>query len=516
MRHKKDTDTNYSAIANKHHKISIRNVKCKIKYGLGLTAAATITSIIGLSQSFSDISSALSISSLSSTSGSVDGGNEIIIKGKGFLKTIDKKDKITQIIGGTSAMEHGTVFAITENGRVYSYGYNRYGQAGTGVACSNKDDHSKEPCFYNEPQDITDKFNGERVNKIYNYSSYSLYSYNVAITDKHVYAWGYDQPNPTIVPELSDKQIIGSTEYVAFSDTSIYYYGYIYQQDKPTVEVYDGINISSHLNGATIKDFVKDRQNGYILTSKGSLLRFTVNDDGEITSYTDITEKFGMNVKQVTLTKYRRLLILTGDGKLTMGQEDASLHYIADNVSSIVGYDAEALYFTKNDGGLYYLSSGESGNKVYSTGVDDIAIHTYGSWGISFTQNTNPDKICSRIVTAVSIDDFKPCVAIPLQSYKVTEPSIKSLSFGDIMTDKFTIVDDNTLKVTVPRHVAGKVNVKMTDSDNKSTTLKDGYEYIDETAKRDPNTETTPRQDAAGVKNSANHNTTITAPNTGV
>lgn len=88
MRHKKDTNTNYSAIANKQRKISIR--KCKIKYGLGLTAAATITSIIGLSQSFSDISSALSISSLSSTSGSVDGGNEIIIKGKGFLKTIDK------------------------------------------------------------------------------------------------------------------------------------------------------------------------------------------------------------------------------------------------------------------------------------------------------------------------------------------------------------------------------------------------------------------------------------------
>lgn len=509
MRHKKDTNTNYSAIANKQRKISIRNVKCKIKYGLGLTAAATITSIIGLSQSFSDISSALSISSLSSTSGSVDGGNEITIKGKGFLKTVDKKDRITQIVGGTT--EHdGTVFAITENGRVYSYGDNGYGQAGTGVACNDEDDYRKEPCFYNEPQDITNKFNSERVNKIYDG--------RIAITDKHVYAWGYDNLSPTIIPELSNKQIIGLANGAAFSDTSIYYYNCIYQQDKLTVKVNNGINISSLLNGATIKDFVSDKQNDYILTSKGSLLHLTVNDDGEIASYTDITKKFGINVKQVTLTEYGRLLVLTGDGKLTMGQEDASLHYIADNVSSIVGFDAEALYFTRNDGGLYYyLGNGESGNKVYSTGVDDIAIHTYGSHGISFTQNTSPDKICSRIIVLSSIDDFKPCVTIPLQSYKAIEPSIKSLSFGDVTTDKFTIVDDNTLRVTVPRHVAGKVNVKMTDSDNKSTTLKDGYEYVDGTAKRDPNAETTPRQDAAGVKNSANHdNKTITAPNTGV
>lgn len=517
MRHKKDISTNYGVIANKHRKISIRNVKRKIKYGLGLTAAATITGIIGLNQSFSDISSALSISSLSSTSGSIDGGNEITIKGKGFLKTVDKQDKITQIVGGT--MEHdGTVFAITENGRVYSYGDNQYGSAGTGVTCSKY--HYEEPCFYNEPQDITDKFNGERVNKIYNHDSY-----NIAITDKHVYTWGLASylnpaiiPSPTIIQDLSDKQIIGSSYYAAFSDTSIYYYNYMYQQDKLTVKVNNGINISSHLNGATIKDFVSDEQNGYILTSKGSLLQLTVNDAKEITSYNDITEKLGMNVKQLVLPRTSCLLALTGDGKLIMIIPDiALLQYITDNVSSIAGDDGGALYFTKDDGGLYYLSNREPENKIYSTGVDDIAIHTYGIDGISFTQNTSPDKICSRIFVPSSIDDFKPCVTIPLQSYKAAEPSVKSLSFGDVTTDKFTIVDDNTLRVTVPRHVAGKVNIKMTDSDNKTTTLKDGYEYVDETAKRDPDTETTPRQDAAGVKNSANHdNKTITAPNTGV
>ncbi len=514
MRHKKDTNTNYSAIANKQRKISIRNVKCKIKYGLGLTAAATITGIIGLSQSFSDISSALSISSLSSTSGSIDGGNEITIKGKGFLKTVDKQDKITQIVGGTTEYD-GTVFAITENGRVYSYGDNRYGQAGTGVACSHKD-HFKEPCFYNEPQDITDKFNGERVNKIYN---------GVAITDKHVYRWGNDYLSPTIIPELTGRQIIGigSTYDAAFSDTSIYFLNYIYQQNKLTVKVNDGIDISSYLNGATIKDFVRSERSNYILTSKGSLLRSTVNDDGEIPSFADIkdiTGKFGTNVKQVTWLPAGGILVLTGDGRLLRDYEYTSTSDITDNVSSIAGDDGDALYFTKNDGGLYYFDEHERpGNEVhsYSTGVDDIAIHAYGGYGISFTQNTNPDKICSHIIVPSSIDDYKPCVTIPLQSYKATEPSVKSLSFGDVTTDKFTIVDDNTLKVTVPRHVAGKVNVKMTDSNNKTTTLKDGYEYVDETAKRDPDTETTPRQDAAGVKNSANHdNKTITAPNTGV
>lgn len=227
-----------------------------------------------------------------------------------------------------------------------------------------------------------------------------------------------------------------------------------------------------------------------------------------------------MNVKQVTSLPAGGILVLTGDGRLLRDYEYASTSDITDNVSSIAGEDGDALYFTKNDGGLYYFDEYERPeNEVhsYSTGVDDIAIHAYGGYGISFTQNTNPDKICSHIIGPSSIDDFKPCVTIPLQSYKVTEPSIKSLSFGDVTTDKFAIVDDNTLKVTVPRHVAGKVNIKMTDSNNKTSILKDGYEYVDETAKRDPNTETTPRQDAAGVKNSANHdNKTITAPNTGV
>lgn len=495
MRHKKDTNTNYSAIANKQRKISIRNVKCKIKYGLGLTAAATITSIIGLSQSFSDISSALSISSLSSTSGSVDGGNEITIKGKGFLKSYQKQDKIVQVAGGTK-YGYGTTFTLTESGKVYSYGDNSRGQAGTGASCNTDTDNLDEaPCFYKEPQDITSQFNGERVNKIYEYS---------AITDNNVYIWGRDYIKPTIVRDLSNKRIIGIGD-TPFSSTSLFLDNGIQ---------FDEYNISQYLDGASIKDYV----DGYVLTSRGSILRFTYNANGDLSFTGNITDRFEGSVKQLTAYDHG-LLVLSNNGNLSYiaAPYNTPARNITSNVASLTGYDNYGTYFTKDDGNLYYYNDYSNTVDKY---VDSVAVHTYSrhhDLKLSYVSSSNPDEICT-------IDGGEPrsikghsCTTIPLQAYTITEPSIKSLSFGDVTTDKFAIVDDNTLKVTVPRHVAGKVNIKMTDSNNKTSILKDGYEYVDETAKRDPNTETTPRQDAAGVKNSANHdNKTITAPNTGV
>lgn len=494
MRHKKDISTNYGVVANKHRKISIRNVKRKIKYGLGLTAAATITGIIGLNQSFSDISSALSISSLSSTSGSVDGGNEITIKGKGFLKSYQKQDKIVQIAGGTKD-GYGTTFTLTESGKVYSYGKNSRGQAGTGASCNTDTDNLDEaPCFYKEPQDITSQFNGERVSKIY---------MNSAITDNNVYIWGGDYIKPTIVRDLSNKRIIGIGD-TPFSSTSLFLDNGIQ---------FNEYNISQYLDGASIKDYV----DGYVLTSRGSILRFTHNANGDLSFTGNITDRFEGSVKQ--LTAYDNgLLVLSNNGNLSYiaAPYNTPARNITSNVASLTGYDNYGTYFTKDDGNLYYYNG--YSNTLYKY-VDSVAVHTYSSHELelSYVSSSNPDEICTIDGGEPRSVEGHPCTTIPLQAYTITEPSIKFLSFGDVTTDKFTIVDDNTLRVTVPRHVAGKVNIKMTDSDNKTTTLKDGYEYVDGTAKRDPNTETTPRQDATGINNSANHgNTAITAPNTGV
>ena len=502
------------ARTNIRHKLSVKpSLGRKVKYSISAAGITALTGIIGLSQSLTPISSALSISSLSEVSGSTDGGNEIIVKGEGFLKSIEKQDKIAQIAGGVTGSD-GTVFTVTENGQVYSYGDNKYGHAGTGVACNTSDSSSNEaPCFYKDPQDITAKFNGERVNKIY--------SDGIAITDKHVYMWGMPgHLSPAIVQDTSDKHIIGSTHFAAFSDTTLFYYDYTYQQDQATVKIKSSIDLSKYLDGSHIQDYAYDDKNEYILTDKGAIIQITRENDTTISSYDDITKLFGGNVKQLISPSSYRLVALTDSGQLVgIDSENASLKHIADNVEAIAGYDDSALYFVKDDGELYTYS-----NTVQSTGIGNMAIYTYGSNGISFAQSTSSDKICSRLIVMLSIDDFKPCVTIPLQSYKTAEPSVESLAFGDITTDKFTIIDDNTIKVTVPPHTAGRVDVTITDNDGKkTTTLKNGYTYIDGTESQSPDLESKPQsgnnpsnKQSVGSSSISASKTTIAAPNTGV
>ncbi|GEM_PF-5268271 len=76
MRHKKLNDIGSIAkdyrTVNKYRKLSI-GIKRKVRYGLSVAGLAATAGIICLSQSFSGVSSALSISSLSQTSGSING-----------------------------------------------------------------------------------------------------------------------------------------------------------------------------------------------------------------------------------------------------------------------------------------------------------------------------------------------------------------------------------------------------------------------------------------------------------
>ena len=130
MRHKNlnniDSAISGSRIVNKHQKLSI-GIKHKVKYGLSLAGLTATAGIIGLSQSFSGVSSALSISSLSQTSGSVNGGNTITIKGEGFLESVIKDDPIVDM-----ESNNGYVFVVTKSGRVFSWGKNNTGQLANG------------------------------------------------------------------------------------------------------------------------------------------------------------------------------------------------------------------------------------------------------------------------------------------------------------------------------------------------------------------------------------------------
>lgn len=498
MRHKKDISTNYGVVANKHRKISIRNVKRKIKYSLGLTAAATITGIIGLNQSFSDISSALSISSLSSTSGSVDGGNEITIKGKGFLKTVDKQDKITQIAGDYKS-GYSTVFALTESGRVYGTyrGYNRHNQASTNATCSKT---------YNDGlvRDFTACFNGKKILKLYN---------GAVITEDNIYLW-VDQNDypPRKVESLSGKHIIGFDAETdsAFSKSSIYS---LTKGDK-----YHEYNLTRFLDGSSIEDV----QAPYVLSSNGSIIRVT-DDSQDIVDVRDITDEIGGPSKQIAVLDGNGLASLSRDGNLYLsesGIEDTETDEqplnISSNVTSIAKLSYENLVFTKDDNSLYSYDT--SYDNITSLNVDSITNHTqdaYDGYVIAYTTSHSSSSICTidsynPELRAASIDSNN-CISVPLETYTVNVPSIQSIRFGDAISDKFTVIDDNTIKATVPPHTIGRVDVTMTDNDNKQVTLKGSYEYIDSTTENSPSPKPMLRPGNEPVDS-----TTITAPNTGV
>ena len=70
-----------------------------------------------------------------------------------------------------------------------------------------------------------------------------------------------------------------------------------------------------------------------------------------------------------------------------------------------------------------------------------------------------------------------------------TVPAISAISFGDVTTTDFTVVDDNTITVTAPAHAAGRVDVTLHGIDGvDDTTMASSYEYREAAAVGAPTT----------------------------
>lgn len=83
--------------------------------------------------------------------------------------------------------------------------------------------------------------------------------------------------------------------------------------------------------------------------------------------------------------------------------------------------------------------------------------------------------------------------------------NVHSIKFGNTEA-KFTVLDDSTIKLTVPANTnPGKVAITITDNDGKTTTLNNAYEYMADKG-----------DDDGSVDKDNNNHVIPTVPNTGL
>lgn len=363
--------------------------------------AAVFSAVLSLAIFNTATTMALSIASVEVDKGPTAGGNEVTIRGDGFLRTVNQQDEIIQLAGATNPNEspYGTVVALTQSGKVYTYGNNQFGSAGTGASCIQpiSEDGSgsdmSEPCYYNTPQDITSMFGG-KVNGIYqittSFNDYHEVATNFALTDSgNIYTWGaiggaFNNPDtdspvlvrPTIINELSNKGITNATVdelsgTIAFnSDTHVII---AYDTDDAQAPTWIDLDLSSQLkNGQTIKQMPAADNFDLIVTNDNHLLQ--INDDQcieenstkstlettlpDCVQLTDITSKFGDGVTQAHYN-----YILNGDGQLYYFDNDMAIS-VANNV------DTEVPHLTSIFGYYDNYNNGNSHNGVLAVSDD--------------------------------------------------------------------------------------------------------------------------------------------------
>ena len=216
-----------------------------------------------------------------------------------------------------------TTIVLTKSGKVYTWGNNISGHVGNGTTCTLSDPgqyNKKPPCYYDQPQDITKYFGGDRVVKLT-----GKLGTVVAFTDSgKMYYWGHEWSpelekyihfnRPTKLDALSPYHVTdfsGSRDYYApflvndnwyaYNSSTIFSIG----SHAPFSFIDDAKHIiKPNLNGATIRQIDrvshqhKPNKDGiYVLTSKNKLLR--IKPDGTIVEITNDKIKSRGGIKQI-------------------------------------------------------------------------------------------------------------------------------------------------------------------------------------------------------------------------
>lgn len=315
----------------------------------------------------------------------------------------------------------GTVLALTQSGRVYAWGNNVMGSVGVGTKCQIKGTYrfnyyviKRPPCYYDQPQDLTGYFNGDKIIKLTTYGDDSANIVTAISESGKVYYWGWESDweeswrhnTPTPDKSLSGTHILGIGSGVsprggfAYSQNTVYGLsrGNI-EPGVPRPDLTNGLfpdaskkyDLSSTLGDTSIREIAYNNNPAYdnknkgiwFLTSKNKLYQRTSNGGSIVEAKTDELTKRG-GVKQI-----RGNFALDNQGKLWLYWRSK------DNRPATI-YEA-APYLTNSLPQLRDLIGNTYGNSLIARGVDN---HIYALSDRLFDDQGKP-------YPDVSYPDFK-------------------------------------------------------------------------------------------------------------
>lgn len=333
----------------------------------GVTAGlmvGAVALIVALASAANKLASALTISSLSQTSGSVAGGNHVMLTGGDFGKNAKIISAVKNNIGA---------LVLTDDGRLYNWGikYMVYSDSTPNCDIPNYDPSkagSDNNCIYN-PVDITDLFNGEVVNKIYATSN----SFIVLTANNRVFTWGQNYNNvfgdgtnvwsrkPVEITKQFGGDVItsvycdgGSSIFARGESGNVYVWGNNYYGQLGVPATKTPVNLTRVLrdkNLLTTGDdivSISGGNNPVIITANHRVLVAGNNNSGQLSdlvagsgsqnNYTDITKLFGNDeVTYASSSNRGAIAYLTKSGRvLTIGNKNMIGKQAADNQNAPV------------------------------------------------------------------------------------------------------------------------------------------------------------------------------------
>lgn len=471
-------------------------------------------------------SNALSLLSLSEIEGPASGGDEIILTGQDFIRCDSMKFKYinaglnsglaisntgkTYVWGENSSGQLGLgdklphyassgltelnipnekitkasfgnsmAIVLTESGKVFSMGSNSFGKLGDGTEIDST-----------TPVDITSSFGGEKVIKTSHSNATSL-----AVTESgKVYSWGRN----------TDGLLgLGSTD-------NNYY-----------VSVPSQI---TSLSGVNIVDVVADYYSSYVISDTGKVYSWGDNVSGQLGIGSDskryspqlVTANIGSE-EVVKLTKYHNTVFaLARSGKVfswgqandgVLGRESSyatryTSRYQPNEITDLSDkniVDIAEGFAMSETGDVYYWGFYSMYNGNYVTGDGTTAQHDtpvihpylrsdqvsqmiYNSGGYTVLDKEGNIIILGNKKGAGAkdsrVDDKTPVLMSGIPSECL--PVVDSVYFGSSKVDSLEVIDENTIKLIVPPHTAGKVDVIIKDVNGDEDTLYQYYEYLED------------------------------------
>ena len=447
---------------------SFRLPKNRFRFTYFLMVFLFLVAVAGsLTVNLHKVTFALTVDSLSKNSGSVDGGEELTLKGSGFIKN----ERVKEIVRGNAHY-----FAITDSGKAFAWGNNYKGQLGTGDSV-----YARKPLAF----EITDKFGGEKVAKIFNLGN----NFSFAITDSgKVFAWGDNDKGQLGTGDTEDKLV-------------------------PT-EITDKFGGEKVVRLNYLGDFAS------VITDSGKVFAWgndsafgkTIKNDGK--TPTDVSDKFD-NEKVIQISgDDRSVFAVTNSGKVFawgdnhMGQlgtgdtEDKSVPTeILTGVKTAQLFTNSDSYFTYaiTDSGKVFvwgsnykgqLGTGDTENKLVPIEITDkfggeritkISIGRTNS--IAFAESGKIFFCGESVLFDNSIGNTGKLIPFEIDRGRFSGlgaplPQVSNIYFGDTEVTDFKIVDANTIKLKTPPKTAGATAIFIRGIDGKKIKLPITYTYV--------------------------------------